>query len=141
MALRRADLPALDAEKPQGAEGRGHAFAHLAVLQLGQFHRRAADVADKAVGARPAQQHALCRKARLLGAVDDPEAEAGLAQHVLPERGTVLRLPHRGCGHSRQRCSSHALREKGEPLEGLQRPHPSIGLSLPVSAMPAPTRT
>src|SRR6056297_1976308 len=63
-------------------------------------------------------------------AIDDPEAEAGLAQHVLPERGAVLRLPHRGCGHSRQRCSSHALREKGEPLECLQCPYPAVGVEV-----------
>jgi hypothetical protein len=134
-------LSARDIGEPEGPERRGHAAADEAAAEFGQFHRRAADVADHPVGAGPAEQHALRRQPRLLVAVDDPEAEAGLPLDLLPESGTVLRLPHRCRGDHRQRRGAHAF---GQKLEALQRREGTgfpFGLSRPVSARPARGRT
>ena len=71
-------LPAFDVGEPEGTERRGHAAPDEAAAEFGQFHRRSADVADHPVGPRPAEEDALRGEPRLLVAVDDPEAEAGL---------------------------------------------------------------
>ncbi len=63
--------PAGDRLQAKGAEGRGHAPPDRPARDLGQFHRVAADIADQALGFRPAEQHALRRQPRFLGPVDD----------------------------------------------------------------------
>ena len=51
---------AFDFPQLERAKVTGHAVADLAIVDLGQLHRGSADITDEPIGARPAQQHALC---------------------------------------------------------------------------------
>ncbi len=131
--------PAADAGQLERAEIRRDPLADPSVRDLGQFHRRAADVADQPVGAGPAEQHALRRQPRLFLAVDHPDPEAGLAQHLVAELRPVLGVAHRGGGHRGQRRQAHAVGQVLEPAQRRQRAHPALRVQPPGLA-PSPRR-
>ena len=120
---------ALERAQLQRAEFRGgQPLADPPVANLGQFHGRAAKVADQAVGAGPAQQHALRRESGLFLAVDDPDAQARLLQHLFPEGRAVFGVAHRGSRHGGQAGQAHALRQKLEPFQRGQGAHAAFGI-------------
>jgi hypothetical protein len=73
--------------------------AHLVVVHLGELERSAAEIAEQRphVAERDLLLHRELHEARLLGAVDRLELDAGLA-HLLEQVGGVLRVARRG-GH------------------------------------------
>ena len=113
---------ARDLLKAEGPQGRGGTLAHGALPDHGQFHRRAADIADQTLCLGPAQQHALCRQARLFRAIDHEHAQAGFAQHFLREIGTIGGFAHGGGGDNRQRGKRHAVGQQRKAFHGFQRP-------------------
>ena len=94
--------PALDIPEFERPQRRGHAPSDRSAADLCQLHGRTADVADQAVGARPAQQDTLCRQSGLFLAVDDRDMQPCLGQNFLTELRTVFRLAHGGGGHNVQ---------------------------------------
>ena len=92
-----------DVGELQRTEGRGAAGEDLALRQVRELHRRAAHVADEAVGVRPAEQHPLGREPRLLRAARHVELQPGLELDLVTECRSVGRLAHR-----RRRHRDHA---------------------------------
>ena len=114
--------------QPERPQRRRHPLADLAVRDLGQFHRVAADVADQAPGIGPSQQHPLGRQARLFLAVDDMHADAGFAFDAGLKGGAVLGLAHRGGGHAGQGLDPHAPSQRGKALQGGKAPLDPLGV-------------
>jgi len=115
-------------ERPQLG---GEALAHAAVRDLGEFHGRAADVADEPVGPRPAEQHPLRREPRLLAPVDDAQLEPRLARDLGAELRPVGGVAHRGRGGDGERRRLHPLGERGEAAQRAQRPRAALGVEPP----------
>jgi hypothetical protein len=101
----------------QWSERGGRAVRDLAAGDPGEFHRRAAHVADETVRLGPAEQDALGREAGLFLAGSDVELEARLALDTLAEGRAVLGVADRGRGDRDQAVRAHAVGERDEPVE------------------------
>ena len=124
-------LAALEVTQFQRAERGRHALAHRATVDFGQFHGRAADIADQAIRAGPAQQYALCRQAGLFATVYHPEADAGFAFDLVAEFGAVFGIADRRRGDGHQRPGAHPVAQQLEPLERFERANASFGVEAP----------
>ena len=114
----RAQLIGRHLLQAERAQLRRHAPTDLAVRDLCQLHRVAADVADQPARIGPAQQDALRGQPGLLLAVDDVQFHARLLLDAALEGGAVLGLAHGGGCDAGQRRDVHAARKRREPGQG-----------------------
>jgi hypothetical protein len=115
-------LATLELLELEAAQGRGHAPPDLSLIEVGELHRGAPDVADEAEGPRPAQHDALGREPRLLVPRNHVEPQPRAPRDLLHEVGPVQRLAHRGGGHGHDALEPHPPRERREPAERIERP-------------------
>ena len=111
-ALGRADL-----HQPQGTERQRHLLADHAAVERDQFQAAAAEIADEAVGAGSAGQHAHGRQPRLLLPADDADGQAGAAADGIDEGGAVAGVAHGGGGDHVEPADTHALGQRGEAFQ------------------------
>ncbi len=101
----------------QRAQLRADAPPDDTAVNLGQLHRRAADVANKAVGTGPAQKDALSRQAGLFAPVDDPKFQTCFGLNFALEVVAVCGLAH-GCGgNASQRAGLHRDGQLGKAAQ------------------------